>query len=620
MRKILLASILLTFCANIFGQTGSPDYAFTNYYDFTGGLNVSKAPHLIADNETPYSVNAVLDNSYLLTKRPGYSILNNQLISEFPIFGIHRYYKNDGTKKLIVASNSNLLVYDEHGQFNSIQPGLRTAADNQWRFVTYTDRLFGFNGYDDARVYDGTYDYTCGITAPASACTATQVDSGSMSAGTYLYKYTYYDTNTGTESNPSPVASVTIVASKKVELTNILNSGTTDRSISLKKKIYRTEMDGGTYYYLATNGATDTDYTDNTTDADLSSTLMPTTNDKPLKMKDVVVYKGQLIGCGNPDFPSRVYFSSLLGTQGPECWDPLAYVDVDSNDGTIIQRIMPLGDDVIVFKEKAMYRLVGGAWTSTDLPIVRPIASSTGTCAPWSVVDCNGVLVYLSRIADKPTFYMFDGHLQHRIGPKIEDEMTNMVAGKVKYATGSYYDKKYRLAYQDTRSGGYNCNNRVLEFDIPTQSWWPLDGLWINCWSYWGAGNDTGELYYGDARLGFVCQYGIVARDPGLTEIPLVYRTKSFVGGHPQIHKRYRELYIDFAKGFKNSLLLRFIFDYGKDSLEKIIDLTEYVGGDWDIDNWDEFYWAEKGPLQHKIVALDKRAVSRYVAVEIEDK
>lgn len=630
---------------------GSSVYRLADFYDFTGGLNVSKAAHLIADNETPYSINTVLYDNHVLTKRPGYEYLNDTPISgNNPVWGIYRFYKRDGTKKTLAACNGNMWVYNTStGGFDSLGSGLTTAADNQWRFVTYQDRVFCCNGTDSVYIYEYNTDkspvnlwYTAGLAAPDSVCTGAEVttQAGSILAGDYLYRTTFYDSTSGTESNGSS-SSATVTVEVATGPSDILVESiptpvaatNTARGVTQYRKIYRTEDAGGTYYLVGTlEDSTTTSFTDTTADADLPATSIPTTNGIPPEFSDICVFKGQLIGIGDSDNPDRVNFSSLLGTEGPEAWNPLAYVTIDSGTGGTLQRVIPMGDELIVFGDTLMYRLVGGAWTATKLPTVRFIRSSHGTVAPWSVVNCNGVLIYWTRIGETLAVYLFDGNLLHRLSEKIEPDFDNAVAAKVQYATAAYTDGKYRLAYCDTREGT-TTNNRVIEYDVPTDSWWPLNNLFVNCWSFWDGAGDTGELCFGSARGGYVCDYGNVAQDPDAVDVYMKYRSKNYDINMPQVHKRFRLIYLDLAKGPKNELGMKFVLDYGKELINQVVDISSFIGAEWaEYDpntKWpddkegtivgDGFYWAQSGDLQHKIIGLPKRAVSRYFAIQWEN-
>jgi len=631
---------------------GSPIYKLQDHYDFTGGLNTSLSAHQIDENESPFCENSVLNDSYVLTVRPGYRHQHKFPIGGFdlPVFGLHRFYKyatiDDVEREILVACGGALWRYDEGARaYIKIKDGLTTTVDHPWHFTTYTNRVFCYNGYDPIYVWDGENCYECGIDPPETTMSAADsASSGDVSPGTYRYKYTFYDPGTAAESGPSGYVEHTIADPKTaIDLSGISYSDApTDRGVNMKAKIFRTEASGGTYYYVTTLESGVATYTDITSDAELSYEVITKSNNKPPPFTDMCVYKGQLIGIGDPDNPSQARFSGLITNKGPENWPPLALVNVDSNDGSKLERVMVLGDNLIVWKTTKMFRFVGGAWTETVLPAIRPVRSSLGTPAPWSLVNANGVAIYMSRMGSDLGVFMYDNNLVKLVSQKITPEFDNIPPSAVKSACASYSDGKYRISVRDTRERGI-YNNKVYEYDVASDSWWPLTRLYVNCWSNWIGDRDRGELYFGASDGAYVNRYGSVARDPGFATIPFLYRTKNYSSESPQTHKRLRYVYLDFSKGWNDSLTMVLIIDYGKEEYRQKVDLSDLISAEWaefdpstewaddaikdpvtgDIMRYETvregFYWAAKGELQHRVLSLHKGAVSRYFALQWEE-
>jgi len=635
---MLAASTWAQFYPSADTGEGEASYTFVDHYDFRGGLNTSMAPHQIQDNQASYCVNAVLDSDSVLTKRPGYTHFNTSALGSDrqPIWGLHRFYMRDGTRRTLAACDGKLWVWsDASNSFDELKSGLTTSREHQWHFVTYMDRVFCCNGEDPVQVYD--YDtnkspsdliYACGLAAPGSACSGAEVNpgAGSISDGSYLYKTTFYDNDTGTESNASDPSSTVSVSSgpSDILVSSIptpLAAVNTARGTSLYRKVYRTEHDGGTYYPVTTiENSTWTSFTDTTPDSELTGSPPPITNDIPPTFTDLCVHKGQLLGAGDPDNPGRVYFSSLIGSEGPEAWDPLTNVELDDGTGGIVRRVITMGEDVFVFADTALYSFIGGAWSAAYLPTIRKVRSTNGTVAAGSVVNCNGVLLYLSRIGEHLAVVLFDGQIPTTLSDNIVDEFDDIIEGQLQYATASYSDRRYRLAVQ--KSGSYDCNNWVYEYNVPNKSWWPLSGLYVNCWSLWDGSQDEGELMFGAGHDGYICAYGDVGKDylhTGPVEIPFTYRTKYYTDGHPQLFKQLRYVYLDFSKGPEDELGFKMIMDYDRDEIEMDIDLSAYVQSQWGSCQWGHFQWGQRGPLQHKIVVMPKKAKSRYYALEFKD-
>lgn len=128
------------------------------------------------------------------------------------------------------------------------------------------------------RRIDGSNLRSWGITKPSSGPTLADGGAGALAAGTYQYKVTFFNSATGTESNPHDATpSITIGANRQINLTNIPTSA--DSQVD-ERRIYRTSAGGSLFFRLTTifNNTT-TSLTDNSTS--LFSDLIRFDNDPP---------------------------------------------------------------------------------------------------------------------------------------------------------------------------------------------------------------------------------------------------------------------------------------------------------------------------------------------------
>jgi hypothetical protein len=84
--------------------------------------------------------------------------------------------------------------------------------------------------------------------APEEAATAVDGGAGAMAAGTFRYRYSFYDTVNGIESELSPVVAITQAAGRQVALSDIAICGDAG---TWNRRIYRSDS-GGPYLLLAT--------------------------------------------------------------------------------------------------------------------------------------------------------------------------------------------------------------------------------------------------------------------------------------------------------------------------------------------------------------------------------
>lgn len=108
-----------------------------------------------------------------------------------------------------------------------------------------------------------------GITAPVSNPTLADNGAGALSAGTYKYYVTFYNSTTGSRSNPNPTPpSITLGAGRQVLLSNVPTSADTQVT---RREIFRTLVNGARYFKIgeiANNTATT--FADNIADTSAS--------------------------------------------------------------------------------------------------------------------------------------------------------------------------------------------------------------------------------------------------------------------------------------------------------------------------------------------------------------
>lgn len=117
------------------------------------------------------------------------------------------------------------------------------------------------------------YDLGVSVDAPTSVITGVaNATGGSLSAGNYLYKYTFLTVNG--ETLPSAAsASIAVVAGGSVTLT--LGLGNNIESV-IGRKIYRTAAGGSSFAeVIAINDDVTTSYTDTASDASISGNSAP---------------------------------------------------------------------------------------------------------------------------------------------------------------------------------------------------------------------------------------------------------------------------------------------------------------------------------------------------------
>lgn len=145
------------------------------------------------------------------------------------------------------AGGAILSITQSSGSVASLATGLSTAQRQSWAMIN--GRAYFTDG-TNVRVSDsGTSLRTVGITAPASAATATPTGSGGVvDAGVHLFRYRYYDSTRNRYSNPSTAASATVTAGQTVTVGYAASGDATVDKIIIEA----TAVGAETYYRAAT--------------------------------------------------------------------------------------------------------------------------------------------------------------------------------------------------------------------------------------------------------------------------------------------------------------------------------------------------------------------------------
>lgn len=139
------------------------------YRDFSGGnVDLFDASQL-QPNQSPDSMNLVTDDPQGSAKPRNGFIQCGITPSGNPATGLYEYFKNDGTRNLIVSDNSSVWTTRDCITFTNIRFGLSSTA--QVRFATVRNKLWGVNGSTWAFVWDGvsvsTLDARASTPSPA---------------------------------------------------------------------------------------------------------------------------------------------------------------------------------------------------------------------------------------------------------------------------------------------------------------------------------------------------------------------------------------------------------------------------------------------------------------------
>jgi len=252
------------------------------------------------------------------------------------------------------AAGAVLSVVQSTGVVASLSTGLSTTNWPNW--ASMNNRLYYTNGVEVRVSDDGTNFRTVGITAPASAATATPTGSGGVvTAGSHLFRYRYYDSTRNRLSDPSVAVSATVTAGQTVTVGYAASGDST-----VDKIIIEVTAAGSTTYYRSatiTNSGVSTSF--NTADATLivgvSASRDGEFQHQAPPAYNILTEHRQRLWLLNSSNGELAWSRALF----PESWDSLNYArKITMEGGDVPSGMISFYSDLYVFGQRSMRRLV----------------------------------------------------------------------------------------------------------------------------------------------------------------------------------------------------------------------------------------------------------------------
>ena len=379
------------------------------------------------------------------------------------------------TMQIISADVTGTTDY-EAGTWATAITGLTAGTAILPQYAVMQDRLYRVDGTNSQYVFTTNSAYSAmGVAAPSAAPTVAETTGGSLTLlGEYKLYYTYVRKGTGyeVESDPSPVATVTLTGSNNaINITIVSSSDTSVTHVRLYRTLYGTPL-GYAYYdkeiakatYVATPIQTFT-----TADASMSTTAIETDNDVPPTAIGLAV-------AGNRMFyltKTAVYWSKI---EEPEHVPPTWYSAIDPNDGDGGMAICAMQNYVLAFKRKKtfMYDANSAEVVDNTVGIARHILSTRIGCIAQNSVQSCGEQNCIVWLSDEGVMKWQGGEITNiskdRVNSIIDDIMGT--ANSEYFVDSAYYGKKYHLLLVERNAGLTEISDqRHLVYNFETDSW-----------------------------------------------------------------------------------------------------------------------------------------------------
>jgi hypothetical protein len=378
------------------------------------------------------------------------------------------------------------------------------------------------------------------------------LDSGEAADSPYDYRYTHYDTRTGTEGNPSPVMPSTSYLDALRTSINITPTAYGDGSVH--QRFYRR---GGTlptdWFFVGQNASDGGVFNDTIGDLEASTSgSVDTDNDQPVStvdnsgttILDQPVYalwgplQDLLFACGDPHRPGHVYYCK---PGNPDSWPPDFITEVSGPGEQLMTGCLYGGQSFVFSSERAfvLYPNFGGDSVSVTSTITQ---CTRGPISPWTLAVGLGGMYFVNndgiyRTAGGPEEWLtkkidpiFRGETKNGMKPIDFTQTTKMRL--------EIFENEIWFQYQDT-----DGNGQVIIYSIPFQFWRRFTFAHVTSSIYADEGNANSVLLLGGVSTGKTYQYSGFSDDG--TAIDVSFRTGVVDFGRPRLEKRFGDQLLD---------------------------------------------------------------------------
>lgn len=388
-----------------------------------------------------------------------------------------------------------------------------------------------------------------GMTVPVAATKNSLID-GELGTGNYKYRITYVDED-GYESNGG--ASVTIAAEAHALDGIKLNipKSTVDDDKVVKRRIYRTALDGAIYYYedeVDNNIAT----THDSKIADTAlGTELHTNHTAPPTTSHLITKRRNKLYLADADYLYPSHTSDV--EYFPATWL------IRTGNSQKIKGLLEQLTALPVATEDSIERLVG---TDKDNFEFKNSYSTEGCVAMRSYVNCDNLIVYLGyngiNYFDGTTSGIFSEAVNKYIKDNISDTYRHL-------SCATYFDNKYILCYPNENLTGFdNVPNETIWIDLKNKTY-GVYSFDFSCFSLWDKGTDGLQLKGGSNTIGQV--YSVFSGLEDDTDAITAYDSpEPFDFGKPELWKQFYNIYIKVRATTASTLTMYYTLDDGTET------------------------------------------------------
>jgi hypothetical protein len=436
-------------------------------YDFTniGGGQYSGLPaHRLADNQFEELTNFYSFGTKII-RRGGIHRLTDDPYDE-QITSVFSY-KNLDTDEyiLFVGGLTGIGKKDGSGYFDLPYSlgGTLSTEFFPWAFAQYKNIAYAVRR-NTGRMKRVASDFftDAGIDPPDTAPTlADSGVAGNPSAANYYGVVTFYNNETGAESDPSdPSALVTTGGARQIDWSSIPTAVPQGQVTS--RRLWRTlPNQTGVYYLVAELGDNiTTTYRDNVSTAGLGAAASYKNGLPPTNQKYMAMWKERCWLSNGVD----VWYSEI-GL--PESFGPSSLIQIEPDDGGEIRVLFGWQDRLVIGKTNGLYYLVG---TDESDFALNTLSKKHGCWAPFSMKEIEGNLIWYAG----DNFYRSGGENPQAISNyQVREELDEIAEDEREQVFAAVLpEKNWYLALLPT--------GKILCYNYKTNAW----AVWTTTYDY----------------------------------------------------------------------------------------------------------------------------------------
>lgn len=445
-----------------------------HWKDWAKGLNKLVAATKIRKDELSEASNVILVELGSPSRRPGSANYGADTGGSSTTM-LAPFYKSDGTSRITKIEDGLFKYANADASSYSTISGASFPSGGITNYAITNDILYMSNGYDPLTKFNGT---TLARFATLSTPTGVSVSRGaSLVSGTNTYSYRVSAVNNVGETLAS--SSQTVQTDKQREYWNTDQTSLDDNytvDVSWTKvtgasgyNVYGV-IQGRETYLDHVDGEEVTTYTDYgyKTPSSVFDPPAGNTTDAP-KGKYIKEFKSSLLIGGDPDNPSRLYYSA--GLDLPDSFlisDGGGFIDISKNsDDGYIKGIGIYQNKAIIFKERSVWQL---DFTESIIPSLANIVKGIGCVSHRTIIPVENDLYFLGRKpGGGPAIYVLGNEPNYlnvlrtnELSARIRPVLQTLIASNYESTHAMYIDARYTLFFAEGNSA---VNDKAAVYD-----------------------------------------------------------------------------------------------------------------------------------------------------------